>query len=97
MLRTISLWIIVCNQAVVVEQDPHFLWLTMDYSRRMCSIIHLRLWEQTHLLEFAQVESHSLVKIKLHNLGVFLSPCTKQTPWSCILKNNNVIGAVGSH
>lgn len=66
----------------------------MDYSRRMYSIAELRLWEQTHLLEFAQAESYGLVKIKLHNLGVFLSPCTKQTPWSRILKSNNVIGVV---
>lgn len=41
-------------------------------------------------------ESHRLVKMKLHNFGVFLSPCTKQTPWSCILKNNSVIGVVSS-
>lgn len=79
---------------MIVEQDPHFLWLTMDYSRRMCSIAELRLWEHTHLLEFAQAESHGLVKIKLNNLGVFLSPCTEQTPWSRILKNNKVIEVV---
>lgn len=70
----------------------------MDYSHRMCNIIELRLWKQTYLLEFARSESHSLVKIKLHKSGLFLCTCTKQTLWSCILKNNNsVIGTVLVH
>lgn len=47
-----SLWIIVCNQVVVVQLDARFLRLTMDYSHRMCGVIEVRLWKQHTVWNF---------------------------------------------